>query len=156
LPMATIPKADSIISNNFENSLTKESSVRNRTANVNSYILRTLNLGWINCDRFINGRTQRIKYSIKDADNNKTVVSMIFKSINSVLPSRNINGVHSFGTVGKNENVVLVAIKKDNDKLYFDAVETKTQEDPDIKFNFKEVTVEELKDELKKLNKLFE
>src|SRR5690606_4309370 len=156
LPTANVPKADSIITSNFEKSLVKESSTRYMSTNVNSYILRTLNLGWINCDRFINGRTERIKYSIKNPDNNKTVVSMIFKSINSVLPSRNINGVHSFGTVGKNENVVLVAIKKDNDKLYFDAVETKTQEDPDIKFNFKEVTVEELKDELKKLNKLFE
>lgn len=155
LPMATIPKADSIISNNFENSLTKDTSVRNRAANVNSYILRTLNLGWINCDRFINGRTERIKYSIKNLDGNKTVVSMVFKSINSVLPGKNMNGVYSFGTVGKNEDVVLIAIKKDNDKLYFDTIETKTQENPNIQFDFKEVTIEELKEELKKLNGLF-
>ncbi|MGE5944388.1 MAG: energy transducer TonB [Flavobacteriales bacterium] len=155
IQISAIP-VDSIITQNFENSLVKESSTRSMSTNVNSYILRTLNLGWINCDRFINGRTQRIKYSLRDNEGNKALVSMIFKSINSVLPSRNINGIYNFGTVGNNEDIVLIAIKKDNGKLYFDAVETKTQPNPDIQFNFKEVSIEELKNELNKINKLFQ
>ena len=81
---------------------------------------------------------------------------MIFKSLNSILPSRNINGSFDFGTVSKDEDIILIALKKDNGKLYLDFINTKTEENPNIEFNFKEVTIQELKDELKKLNGYFD
>nr|WP_321229536.1 hypothetical protein [uncultured Psychroserpens sp.] len=112
---------------------------------VGYYALRTNNLGWINCDRFINGRTTRIKYKLKIKNAEGASVNMVFKSLNSVLPSWEANGVYDFRTVGKNEDVVLVAIKRKDGKLYYDMVETKTKSNPQIDFDFKEVTIEQLK-----------
>ena len=139
----------------FENRLQDEEDTSITTADVNSYVLRTSDLGWINCDRFINGRTKRIKYKLKMKNAKEAMVSMVFKSVNSVLPSWNTNGDYDFGTVAKNEAVTLVAIKKQDGKLYLDIVETKTVENPSLEFNFKEVSLKEMKNELQKLNKLF-
>jgi hypothetical protein len=77
---------------------------------------------------------------------------MVFKSIKSVLPSTNLNGIFDFGTVPKDAKVTLIAIKKGNGKLYLSIIDTKTEENPDIEFKFKEVSLEELKSELIKLN----
>ncbi|MFD2916899.1 energy transducer TonB [Psychroserpens luteus] len=112
---------------------------------VGYYALRTSNLGWINCDRFINGRTTRIKYKLKIKNAEGASVNMVFKSLNSALPSWYTNDVYDFQTVGANEDVVLVAIKRKDGKLYYDMVETKTKSNPQIDFDFKEVTIEQLK-----------
>ncbi len=136
----------------FKSRLQDEDDIIITTADVNNYVLKTTNLGWINCDRFIRNKS-RIKYKLKIKNVNDAAVSMVFRSLNSVLPSRNINGIYDFGTVAKDESITLVAIKKQNGKLYLDILDTKTEEDPDLEFNFKEVSLEEMKSELKKLNK---
>ena len=118
-------------------------------------MLRTSNLGWINCDRFINGRTTRIKYKLKIKNADGASVNMLFKSMNSVLPSRNTNDNYDFQTVGVNEDITLIAIKRKNGKLYYDAVDTKMESNPKIDFDFKEVSVDELKKKLEKLNSNF-
>ncbi|MEM5563512.1 hypothetical protein WNY78_00280 [Psychroserpens sp. AS72] len=112
---------------------------------VGNYVLKTSSLGWINCDRFINGRTTRIKYKLKIKNAEGAKINMVFKSLNSVLPSWEANGFYDFRTVGKNEDVVLIAIKRKDGKLYYDMVETKTKSNPQIDFDFKEVTIEQLK-----------
>lgn len=139
----------------FENRLQDSTNVSITTDDINSYMLRTSGLGWINCDRFINGRTKRIKYKLKIKNANNASVNLVFKSVNSVLPSRNRNGDFDFGTVAKDEDVVLVAIKKQSGKLYLDIIETKTVENHNLEFNFKEVSLEEIKNELQKLNRSF-
>lgn len=139
----------------FENRLQDSTTVSITTDDINSYMLRTSGLGWINCDRFINGRTKRIKYKLKIKNANNASVNLVFKSVNSVLPSRNRNGDFDFGTVAKDEDVVLVAIKKQSGKLYLDIIETKTVENHNLEFNFKEVSLEEIKNELQKLNRSF-
>ncbi len=122
---------------------------------VNSYILRTSKLGWINCDRFV--RTgNRIKYKLKiNEAKGVTRVSMVFKSMNSVLSGRRSGKTFDFNLVPKNEDVVLIAIKKDEGKLYFDMVDAKTVENPSLEFNFKEVDLETLKRALEELNEDF-
>lgn len=120
------------------------------------YVLKSSKLGWINCDRFINGRTTRIKYKLKIKNADGANVNMVFKSINSILPSWHTNGVYDFQTVGANEDIVLVAIKRKDGKLYYDTVETKTKKNPKLDFDFKEVSLEELKKELEKLNSTFD
>jgi hypothetical protein len=139
----------------FETRLGDVNDLSISSRNVGYYILKTSNLGWINCDRFINGRTTRIKYKLKIKNAEGASVNMIFKSLNSVLPSWYTNDVYDFQTVGANEDVVLVAIKRKNGKLYYDAVDTKTESNPKVDFDFKEVSVEELKIELEILNRNF-
>lgn len=125
------------------------------TKAINNYAMSVLDLGWINLDRFIKN-SNTVNYKIKvENRNGGAKVSMVFKSLRSILPSRNIKGHFSFGRVTKKEDVTLVAIKKQNGKLYLDIVDTKTKENPDLEFNFKEVSLEEMKNELEKLDKLF-
>ncbi|MBJ6368223.1 energy transducer TonB [Snuella sedimenti] len=119
-----------------------------------SYVMATTQLGWINCDRFVKGSANSIRYRFKVKDGNgRAKVSLLFKSLNAILPGSMVNGSFDFGTVAKNQDVSLVAIKKQNGKLFLDIIETTTVENPDINFNFKEVTVEELRQALRKLNR---
>ena len=127
-----------------------DSSISSR--DVGNYILKTSNLGWINCDRFINGRTKRIKYKLKIKNADGASISMVFKSMNSVLPSWYTNGSYDFQTVIANEEIVLVAIKRENGRLYYDTIETKTEANPTVDFDFKEVRITELKKELDRIN----
>lgn len=140
----------------FEARLGDEADTSISTRDASYYVMRTSKLGWINCDRFINGRTKRIKYKLKIKNADGAVVNMVFKSYNSILPSWYTQGAYDFKTVGTNEDIVLVAIKRKNGKLYFDAVETKTEVNPSINFEFKEATIDELKAELEKLNSTFD
>ncbi|WP_299272476.1 energy transducer TonB [uncultured Psychroserpens sp.] len=120
---------------------------------VSYYALKSTNLGWINCDRFIR-RAKRIKYKLKIKNAQGASVSMVFKSYKSVLPSWNNGSVYDFQTVGADEAVVLVAIKRKDGKLYYDMIETTTVRNPKIDFNFKDVSIEELKQALDVLNGL--
>ncbi|WP_338356121.1 energy transducer TonB [Yeosuana marina] len=154
MPIGTNPIRDSIVNMSFEDRLKSKDRVNISVSEVNNYILRSSYLGWINCDRFVNN-SNNIKYLLKINDYRGTTVNMVFKSISGVIPSRKLNGEFYFKNVPNAEEIVLIAIKKDNEKLYFDIVETKTQTKPSLEFDFKEVTVEELKRELEKLNKSF-
>ncbi|WP_166960232.1 energy transducer TonB [Yeosuana marina] len=154
MPIGTNAIRDSIVNMSFEDRLKSKDSFNISVSEVNNYILRSSNLGWINCDRFVNS-SNNIKYLLKINDYRGTTVNMVFKSISGVIPSRKINGEFYFKNVPNAQEIVLIAIKKDNGKLYFDIVETQTQTKPSLEFDFKEVTVEELKRELEKLNKSF-
>lgn len=138
----------------FEEKLKTEDRATITTQEVSNYVFSTSQLGWINCDRFTN-RNNRIKYKLKVKKEDGTKVNMVFKSLNSILPSRYLEGF-DFGYIAKDEDVVIVAIKMKEDKVYLDIIDAKTEASPDLKFHFKEVTIQEMKDELKNLNKLFE
>lgn len=136
---------DAVTASEFESRLIKGTDQSISTEDINYYVLKSSNLGWINCDRFINNRSQRIKYKLKIKNSKGAKISMVFKSYNSVLPSWERHGYFDFQLVPKNENITLVAIKRENGKLYFDQIETLTQVNPDIEFNLKEITLDELK-----------
>lgn len=147
---------DAITTEEFEERLIdrNERSISSRDASY--YVLKTSSLGWINCDRFISGKTKRIEYKIKIKNADGANVNMVFKSLNSILPSSYSDGVYDFKTVGAKEDVILVAIKRKEGKLFYDTVETKTKKNPKIVLDFKEVNLEELKKELEKLNNTFD
>ena len=145
---------EKITKEEFENRLQDKEDVSVRANDVTNYVLRSLELGWINCDRFIRGRS-RIKYKLKIKNAHDTNVNMVFKSVNSILRSRRFGEEFDFNMVSKNEDVTLVAIKKQEGKLYLDIIDAKTEENPNLEFNFKEVSLEEMKKELETLNTLF-
>ncbi|WP_231565580.1 energy transducer TonB [Psychroserpens sp. Hel_I_66] len=145
-----------ITTKEFETRLSDVDDVSISSKDVGYYVLRTSNLGWINCDRFINGRKKQITYKLKIKDADGASISMVFKAYNSVLPSWKTNGFYDFRTIADNEDIVLVAIKRKNGKLYYDMVETKTEINPNINLNFKEVSIDQLKTELEQLNSNFD
>ncbi|MBC3845641.1 hypothetical protein H8K90_04580 [Winogradskyella echinorum] len=122
----------------------------------NGYTLNSPKLGWINCDRFVRSKKRKIKYKLKIKDAEGANVKMIFKSISSVLPSKRINEDYSFGEIPLDEDVILLAIKKKGEKLFIGMKDVTTKQISGIDLDFKEVTAEELKNELIKLNKAFE
>ncbi|WP_138432417.1 energy transducer TonB [Winogradskyella algicola] len=125
-------------------------------SDLERYTLSTTQLGWINCDRFINSRKNKIKYNINISNAEGANVKLIFKSMSSILPSRASNGFYDFGVVPVNEEVILLGIKKKGDKIFLGLKELRiraTSEEQDI--DFKEVSLSELKKELIKLNSNF-
>lgn len=139
----------------LENKLKGKDSTKVTVVEMNSYVLRASKLQWINCDRFIKSK-EFIKYKIKMKNSRGLIrVTMVFKSINSVMPSWRFGETFDFKEVPNGEDVVLIAIKKHNGKLYFDIVETKIEANPNLEFDFQEVNLEEMKSELKKLDILF-
>ncbi len=81
---------------------------------------------------------------------------MVFKSVNSVIPSWKSKEDYDFGTVFDDYDVILVAIKKEEGRLFMDVVDTKIKANPNVNFDLKEVTLQEMKTEMNKLNSLFD
>ena len=119
------------------------------------YAFATTKLGWINCDRFVNSKKQKVKFKLKIKDPNGTNVKMVFKSMSSILPSKKFADEFDFGLLPIDEEVIVIAIKKTKDKLYLAKKEMQTKRNPDLKLDFKEVTIQELKMELENLNSSF-
>ncbi|MBD3863243.1 energy transducer TonB [Olleya marilimosa] len=126
------------------------------TANdVSRYAFYGSKLGWINCDRFIRSTKNAVKFKLKIKDANGADVKMVFKSLNSILPSRSVGDSYDFGTVTANEAVILVAIKKVDDRLFLGLKEVSTKQITMLDLSFKEVSLDQLKTELRNLNKDF-
>ncbi len=145
---------DSVVvsSSEFENRVNNEKDNLITSNDVSYYTLRSTNLGWINCDRFLRNRN-KLKYKLKIKNANNTTINMVFKSYNSILPSKFINNEFDFGTVVNNEEIVIVAIKREEGKLFFDIIETNTNNTPIL--NLKETTLDELQLQIKELNTIF-
>ena len=121
-------------------------------SNIERYTLATSNLGWINCDRFVNSKKRKIKYKLKIKDSEGANVKMVFKSMSSILPSNKIDKNYSFGEIPIDEDVILFAIKKKDGKLFLGIKEVTTEMVSEIDLKFKEVSIKELKAELRILN----
>ncbi|WP_250433763.1 energy transducer TonB [Hanstruepera flava] len=154
----TRPRASVIINdiNGIEERIVSKDSVRVSSSDMSSYAFSNTNLGWINCDRFVNGWKNKIKYKFKIKNAEGANVKMVFKSLNSILPSKTVNNQVDFGLVPKDEEIVLVAIKKENDTFYLGIKETKIEDISELDFEFKPLTIEELKHEMVKLNDFFD
>lgn len=126
------------------------------TYEVSNYAFSSAKMGWINCDRFVRDGKQKVKFKFKMKQADGANVKMVFKSISSILPSKTNQEDVSFGLVPIDEDVILVAIKKVDDTFYLGIKETKTENITALNFDFKPVTIEELKQEMIKLNALFD
>ena len=118
-------------------------------------VFETTKLGWINCDRFVRSKKRKVKYKLKIKNADGVDVKMVFKSVSSILPSKKYNNDYDFGKVPIDEDVTIIAIKEKDGKHYLSIQDDKTKAKPNIEFNFKEVTIEELKSELETLNNTF-
>jgi TonB family protein len=121
-------------------------------ADLQYYVLASAKLGWINCDRFpVVKETERV--AVNETDGKNTNIFMVFKNINSVAGSvyDENKSVFGFASIPPNEKIILMGFKKVGDKNYIAVKETSTS----IKVHnlaYKEVSLEELKATVKKLN----
>ena len=123
---------------------------------LNWYVFRSLELGWINCDRFLRSRRPMIKLRFKIKNAKDSDVKLVFKERNSILRGRKKTyDIYDFGSVPKNEDVVLIAIKKSEDKFSLAIENGKTDTISEIELDFKEMTIQELKAEIETLKLVF-
>lgn len=141
----------------LEDRLTNDIKSRRNTStallgDIESYVLYSSNLGWINCDRFINDPRPKIQYSLNDLGIHAKA-KIIFHSTKSILTGNWSNRGMSFGRVPKDEKVTIFAIKYTDGVPYICIQESSTS-NPQPKLEFKKATILDIKSYAEKLNSL--
>lgn len=145
---------NTIAKNNFEKSYTDTTINTASESEISAYLFRTSNLGWINCDRFLRNTDKKINYLVDLESKSFSDVKIIFHDIKSIMSSSQNQKTHLFNNIPINKKITIVIIKQMNNKTYLAIKEAKTSEERASGFDFKEITMEKLKIEMEKLNKL--
>jgi len=125
-----------------------------RSNDTYSYLLRSGRLGWLNCDRILDFNNPKINVAITDENAKEVDMVMVFQRARVILaPSYIQDGKIVFERVPKNEKVILVSIKKKDNKLFLSMKEMITGEPRENNPDYKEVTPGELRIELRKLDR---
>jgi TonB family protein len=135
----------------FEKSFSDTTFEKASSGNIMYYVFNSTQLGWINCDRFINvsPKTNYIVKLDKDIDNVKIIFDR-YKSVMDVFPK---NGVYTFNNVPVGEKITIVAIKRIDNKPYLAVKQTKISSQVEKDLAFEPVTMEMLKNEMQKLDR---
>lgn len=134
----------------FEENLS-DSVLQETNANVVShYILSSSKLGWINCDRFIS-KIPRTKFKVFVGKGNDSDVKIIFEKYKSVLPGYYVEGNYEFDNVPVGEPVTIIAIRANGEKLMLSINKTIIGRRSYPILNFKQVTVEMLKEAMENI-----
>lgn len=136
----------------FEKSFSDTTFENASSGNITYYVLNSTQLGWINCDRFIN-ISPITKYIVKfDQDVDKVeIIFDRYKSVMNVFPK---NGVYTFNNVPMGEKITIIAIKRIDNKPYLAVKQTKISSQVEQEFDFQPVTMKMLKTEMQKLDRL--
>lgn len=128
-----------------------DSVLQKANANVVShYILSSSKLGWINCDRF-SSKTPQTKFRVFIGEENNSDVKIIFKNYKSVLPGHYVDGYYHFPNVPVGEPVTIIAIRAKKEGLMLAINKSIITNSVYSALDFKQVTVETLKEEMQKI-----
>ncbi|BAV07267.1 OmpA family protein [Filimonas lacunae] len=108
-------------------------------------------LGWRNLDSYERSAQMIKQYVNVKANGDNSYCKILFRNRGVILNANVVNGYFVFGQVLKNEKAVIVVIKNENNQHYLGIKEIVTGRKP-VDIDFKNVSVDELKAELKKLN----
>src|SRR5690606_13545176 len=89
----------------------KNSKVLN-VAGIQSYVLQTGQLGFINCDRFNLDRRAKTFINIPLASKDSVEMSLYFKNISSLMRGSVVDNSYRFANVPVGQEAVLVAIRQ--------------------------------------------
>ncbi len=134
----------------FEETLSDSVLQKSNASVVSHYILSTSKLGWINCDRFIS-KTPQTKFRVFIGEEINSNVKIIFKNYKSVLPGHYVDGYYHFDNVPVGEPVTIIAIRAKNEGLMLAINKTIINNSTYSALDFKQVTVETLKEEMQKI-----
>lgn len=120
---------------------------------LESYVLNSTQMGWINCDWFYNiDNIERINYSVKSPFKNLSKVYLIFKDFNTIIQGDYKNGYFVFNNIPNNTPVKLVGFTYKNGKPFLSVSEVKTSSYPQGLGNFKPFSFKELNQALSNLD----
>lgn len=130
-----------------EEYLAKNAGTLSATKELDSYVFKTMDLGWINCDRFYSvPKEQKVDLLV----NSHTPVRVIFNKINAVMEGTQNGKQNTFSAIPKGEPITIFGIRKKGEKLFMAFEQTKVGKDP-INVTYKEVTFEEMQKTLANL-----
>jgi hypothetical protein len=118
------------------------------------YVFNTSKLGFINIDAFAKLKPgSLVDLNIKFTPARNTECKIVFKKRKAILPGSNLGKNYTFKNIPKNEAVYIVALKYLDGQALLAIEEIKTAQIT-IEPNFQTYTLEELKEQLKKLDAL--
>jgi TonB family protein len=141
------------VKQNFEKNYNDTTINTAYSSHITSYLFSTTELGWINCDRFINERGEKIDLLVKLDKKAESDVKIVFHRIKSIMSSFPTNDKHAFTKIPKGEKITIVAIKNIDNKPHLAIKETVTSTQTETDFTFQPITMESLKNEMKKLDR---
>lgn len=137
----------------FEKKVKDDNLQEINTYDANRYVFSVSQLGWINCDRFDSYNRPKTNYSILIDQPDKTTVNIVFHRFKAIVPGWAESNRISFKNVPLGEKITIVAFKTVNNKIFLAVKETVITEKEETVLDFKPVTMDLLKEEMKKLNK---
>ncbi|RZJ69464.1 hypothetical protein [Flavobacterium sp.] len=97
---------------------------------------RTPQLGWINCDRFLNLPGDKSDLAFDIGNNELTTIFLVFRNSKSVLARTTSASAVTFANLPRGEPVTAIAIKSDKDGLYISRENIEVSSDK-MAFNFR-------------------
>ena len=137
---------------NFERKFTNAPLAKANSETVVRYLLDASSLGWINKDQFLKlSPCNDFKLRI---DGNITNVKILFDEFNTLVDNSRVqNGEYIFPNIPLNEKVTIIAIKRVENQYFLAIKKTKTKRETEQDFTFQPMTLQVLKEEMKKLDR---
>ncbi len=134
------------IESNYDNSTIQFEDLQYYTFNLNEF-------GWSNIDAFL----KLPKRSLATVDVNlkpekNTDVRLVFRDKNILAPAYAYNGKYRFDNMPKGQRAYLVALKYEKGTPLVSIEKIRVEKGASYNVNFKKLSLEELKNELKKIN----
>jgi TonB family protein len=137
----------------FEKKIESENFKETSVFEVNRYLFSTTQLGWLNCDRFLNENRKLTDLFILNENPDNTIVNVIFHRFKSIIPGNVQSDKIVFRNIPVGEKVTIVAVKAEESEILFSVTETTVTEKKEVILDFQKVALELLKKEMEKLNK---
>ncbi len=134
------------IETNYNNSAIRFEDLQYYTFNVNGF-------GWNNIDAFLKMPARaltEVNVNVKPQTN--IDIRLVFKKRNILAYGSSHNNQYRFESMPKGERAYLVALKYDGDSPLVSIEEIKVEKGATYNVNFKKLSLDELKQELKKIN----
>lgn len=138
----------------FESIVKDENSQETTVSNVNRYVFSVTRLEWINCDRFLRNMPSSTDFSVLLDDTQNTIVNIVFHRFKTILQGTVKSNRFTFSNIPLGEKITIVAFKVANDKIFLAVKETVITDKEETELDFQPATIEVLKKEIEKLNKL--
>ena len=91
-----------------------------KNESIANYVFNISKMGWVNCDRFIEGETQDLFVNVSEEQQNVSLYLVLDKINSNVLP-RNLKAVNEqfeFTNIPLNESFTLVALATKGDEIH--------------------------------------
>jgi hypothetical protein len=134
---------------------TEKTILEEKTAVIDYYLFSSVNLGMINCDRFLNlSENLKTNFAINFDNNSETTVSIVFNDIKSIMTNNTTTNEVTFKNIPLERKITIIAIKYFNGKPFIATKETTTSAIVEKNLAFQPISLEGIKSEMEKLNQI--